>query len=236
MQASDWEFKNRASLFGALFGVSFALYAIDPVNVTAAFVNRFGTHAPVEADRLVQWLFLGATGWIVAAAALRTWASAYLQAAVVYSAVVQSTELVADGPYRHVRNPLYFANLLLVIGMSAFMSLVGCVVAIVGMWLLCYRLIRREEAAFDTTQSASYERYRLAVPRWWPSGVARTAAGGRVPNWRAAFKAESWCWGYALAALAFAATLKFWLYCLILALSLGSFFYFNRNADADAAR
>jgi protein-S-isoprenylcysteine O-methyltransferase Ste14 len=236
MQASAWEFKNRASVFGMLFGLSFGLYAIDPVNSTSACVNAIGAHWPLDEDRLVQWLLAGAALIVGAAALLRTYASAYLKAAVVYAAAIKSAELVADGPYRYVRNPLYLANVLLAIGMGALMSRLGCVVAIVAMWVFCYRLIRREEAAFDSTQAASYERYRAAVPRWWPSWSPRTPARGGVPNWSAAFKAECWCWGYALATLAFALTLKFWLFCTLLALSLGCFFYFNRSPEPDTAR
>src|SRR5262249_49124499 len=44
------------------------------------------------------------------AAALRTWATAYLRAEVVHDASQHSEALVADGPYRYVRNPLYLAN------------------------------------------------------------------------------------------------------------------------------
>jgi protein-S-isoprenylcysteine O-methyltransferase Ste14 len=236
MQASAWEFKNRASVFGMVFGLSFGLYAIDPVNSTSACVNWVGARWPIDEDLLARWLLVGAALIVGVAALLRTWASAYLKAAVVYAAVIKSAELVADGPYRYVRNPLYLANVLLAIGMGAFMSRLGCVVAVAAMWLFCYRLIRREEAGFDTTLAPSYERYRAAVPRWWPSGSPRTPAGGGVPNWSAAFKAEFWCWGYTLAALAFALTLKFWLFCTLIALSLACFFFFNRGAEQDSAR
>jgi protein-S-isoprenylcysteine O-methyltransferase Ste14 len=234
MQASAWEFKNRASVFGMLFGLSFGLYAIDPVNSTSACVNAIGARWPLDEDRLAQWLLVGASLLVGGAALLRTWASAYLKAAVVYAAAVKSADLVADGPYRHVRNPLYLANVWLAIGMGAFMSRLGCILAIVAMWVFCYRLIRLEEAGFDTMQEPSYERYRAAVPRWWPSWSARTPARGAAPNWSAALKAECWCWGYALGALAFALTLKFWLFCTLVALSLGCFFFFNRGTQPDA--
>jgi protein-S-isoprenylcysteine O-methyltransferase Ste14 len=59
---------------------------------------------------------------LVVAAFIGTWASSYLQASVVYAAEVKSESLVADGPYRRMRNPLHFANLLMVIAMGALMS------------------------------------------------------------------------------------------------------------------
>src|SRR5262250_2812371 len=51
-------------------------------------------------------LILGAA-LLGVAAMLRTWASAYLHAEVVYASEVKTEALVADGPYRRVRNPLY---------------------------------------------------------------------------------------------------------------------------------
>jgi protein-S-isoprenylcysteine O-methyltransferase Ste14 len=230
MVASDWEFKHRATVFGCIFGLSFPLYAVDPTNATQALVQWLARHWQVDTDALTQALLLAASVWLGAVAYVRTWASAYLEAGVVYASAVKSARLVADGPYRHLRNPLYFANVGLAIGMGAFMSRLGCLVAVVAMWVFCRRLILREEAAFDAMGSASYQRYRQAVPRWWPSLAPRTAAGGAPPNWSAAFKAEAWCWGYALAALAFAVTFKFWLFATILAAAIVCFFSFNRDA------
>ena len=68
--------------------------------------------------------------FVVLAALVRTWASAYLHSSVVYAAEVKTASLVADGPYRQVRNPLYFGNVLMVIGIGSMMSRV----------VLCWRL------------------------------------------------------------------------------------------------
>ena len=70
---------------------------------------------------------------LVLAALIRTWASAYLHAGVVYAPEVKTESLVADGPYRRVRNPFYFANVLIAIGMGAMMSRIGFFVAVVAM-------------------------------------------------------------------------------------------------------
>ncbi len=130
MQATDWEFKNRALIFGMVLGLSFPLYIVDPQNATAAISNWLGATLYRDPDRIVRWLFLCAAVWLAAAAVIRTWASAYLQATVVYAGDVKAESLVADGPYRRVRNPVYFANVLLAFGMGAKMSRVGCVFAV----------------------------------------------------------------------------------------------------------
>jgi len=77
---------------------------------------------------------------------------------------VKTEDLVADGPYRHTRNPLYLANILLAIGMGALMSRIGFVVAVLLMVVFSYRLILREETELRSNQGERYERYATAVP------------------------------------------------------------------------
>jgi hypothetical protein len=146
-----------------------------------------------------------------------------LQAAVVYAGDVKAESLVADGPYRRVRNPLYFANVLLAVGMGAMMSRVGCVVAVAAMLVFCYRLILREEAELKAVQGGRYERYVEAVPRLWPSLLPRIASAGQKPDWAAGFKAELWYWGFPAAVLAFAITRDLRVLYSVLALGVASF-------------
>jgi len=208
MRATNWEFANRALLFGLIFAFAFPLYSVEQQNSTAAFANWLGTRLGKDPDLLARLLFACAAFLMVAAALIRTWASSYLQANVVYAAEVKTESLVADGPYRWVRNPLYFGNILIAVGMGSMMSRTGTVVAIVAMLVFCYRLILREESDFKDSHGEQYERYRAAVPRLWPSPWPRIAASGRPAKWSEGFKAESWCWGFAAALAAFAITLN----------------------------
>jgi protein-S-isoprenylcysteine O-methyltransferase Ste14 len=125
MKATNWEFKNRALMFGLVFTVAFPLYLLDRQNATAALANLLAAKLGINADLLARVLFAIAAVLLIAAALIRTWASAYLRSDVVYAADIQTRSLVADGPYRHVRNPLYFANLLMAIGMGAMASRIG---------------------------------------------------------------------------------------------------------------
>lgn len=111
IQASDWEFKNRALVFGLIFAIASPLYSVDRQNVAAALANWLGASFEAEPDSIAHFLFALATLLVVVAAFIRTWASSYLHASVVYAAAVKTESLVADGPYRLVRNPLYFADL-----------------------------------------------------------------------------------------------------------------------------
>ncbi len=220
VKATNWEFTNRALLFGLIFAFSFPLYFLDHQNSTAALASWLGSRLLRDPDLVARLLFALAAVLLIAAALLRTWASSYLRAGVVYAAEVKTESLVADGPYRQVRNPLYLANVLMVMAMGAMMSRLGFFVAVVAMLVFCYRLILREEAELQADQGAKYEGYRKAVPRLWPALWPRIASAGRQAKWADGFKAESWYWGFAAALLAFAITLKLMLFFGILAASL----------------
>jgi protein-S-isoprenylcysteine O-methyltransferase Ste14 len=220
MKATNWEFTNRALIFGLIFAISFPLYFLDPQNVVAALSSWLGPRIRINEDSVAQLLFASAACILIGAALLRTWASAYLEADVVYAPDLKTQSLVADGPYRHVRNPLYLANVLMAVAMGFMMSRVGFAVAVVSMVIFCYRLIVREEGELLGSQGERYERYLRAVPRLLPSLQARIASAGRKANWGAGFKAESWYWGFAAALAVFSVTLKLQVFFVILAASV----------------
>jgi protein-S-isoprenylcysteine O-methyltransferase Ste14 len=208
MRATDWEFKNRAMVFGLIFALGFSMYSLDHVTSTAVLGNWFAARLGMQEELVDHILFGFAALLLFGAALLRTWASSYLQASVVYASEVKTVSLVADGPYRRVRNPLYCANVLMAIGLGAMMSRIGFFVVIAAMLAFCYRLILREESELRASQGEPYQRYRSAVPRLWPSLWPRTDSAGRPAKWMEGFKAESWCWGFAASVLAFAITLN----------------------------
>jgi protein-S-isoprenylcysteine O-methyltransferase Ste14 len=225
MRATNWEFKNRALVFGMIFGCSFVLYSVDQQNSAAALANWLSPRLGIDANLLGRLLFACATFLLLAAALIRTWASSYLQAQVVYAAAVKTESLVADGPYRHMRNPLYFANIFLALGLGAMMSRPGFFVAVAAMLVFCYRLIFREEADLEASQGESYKRYRNAVPRLIPALSPRVPSAGRPAAWANGFKAEFWCWGIAVSVGAFAVTLNSPVFFVILGISLGVFWF-----------
>jgi protein-S-isoprenylcysteine O-methyltransferase Ste14 len=220
MKATDWEFRYRALVFGMIFGLTFPLYALDHRNAAVALVRWINAALQIDTHLLPRLVFTAAAVLLAAAALLRTWASAYLHAGVVYAAGLKTDSLVADGPYRQVRNPLYLANVIMAVGMGAMMSRTGCLVAVVAMLVLCYRLILREESELRLSLGKSYEDYRRSVPRLWPSLWPRIASAGRRPKWADGFRAESWYWAFPVAVLVFAVTLSIAVFYAILAAGL----------------
>jgi hypothetical protein len=135
---------------------------------------------------------------------MRTWGSAYLRAEVVHDSALRTEKLVADGPFRYVRNPLYFGNLLLAAGVGLQACRTGWFVLVIGQMLFLRRLIAREETVLREAQGEAYRAYLAAVPRLWPSLRPRVPAGGTQPRWLQGFLGEGWMWILALDGLLFA--------------------------------
>ena len=219
MKASSWEFENRALIFGLVFAVAFPLYSLDPLNSTSWLAPKLG----MDEGLLTRLLFALASLVMIVAASMRTWASSYLHANIVYSSELKSASLVADGPYRRVRNPLYLANILMAFGIGAMMSRVGFVVAVLLMTVFCYRLVFREEAELEASQGERYREFQKIVPRMWPSLRARVPSSGAQAQWKEGFKAEGWYWGFALALVVFTITLRLLWFFVILGASIALF-------------
>lgn len=83
--------------------------------------------------------------------------------------VAPTTNLVVGGLYRHVRNPMYLAVLLVVIGQALVFghgSLATYAVGLAVAFVLFVRLY--EEPTLASRFGRQYDEYRRAVPGWWP--------------------------------------------------------------------
>ncbi len=217
MHATDFEFRHRFWIIAGIFWLAFSCYRIDPVNSGIALAQWLlggGSCA-------VQGVFLLGTLPVIGAALLRTWGNAYLTSTVVRDRALHTEALVADGPYRHVRNPLYLGNLLLCAGLGLSASRLGYVVLLLGMLLFCcYRLILREEAGLLAAQGQGYQGYCAAVPRLWPALRPRLPSGGRQARWGQAFLGEAWMWGFVLGSALFSLTLNMRVFSIVMGASV----------------
>ena len=219
-RASNFEFKYRFWIFGALFWVSFAVYSIDHQNSGAAMVDWIARSAGHTAsDAAYHVIFAIAALFCIAAAALRTWGTAYLNPEVMVDNRLHTSRLVADGPYRQVRNPLYLGNILLAIGFGFMASRLGFCILVLGMIVYARRLILREEAGIAGSQGDSYRAYCAAVPRLWPSFRPRLPASGARPDWSGGLLGEAFMWVLATSVVAFAVSLNQKIFYVVLASS-----------------
>ena len=134
----------------------------------------------------------------LAGAALRTWGAAYIGSAVVKDGGMHAG-VVADGPYRYMRNPLYVGTMLHTLAVTLLMPWSGAVFAVVAIAVEQMRLIGGEEAFLETTLGERYLEYKRLVPRIVPALRARVAASGVRPAWGMAVLGEVYFWGVAIA-------------------------------------
>jgi protein-S-isoprenylcysteine O-methyltransferase Ste14 len=205
LAAGDLEFRMRPWIIAGIFFAAFELYQWDHVSAAEALarlLTRTGGNVGTM-QTLIFWIGAAAA---VAAAALRTWAAAYMSSSVVHDSRVHDSRLVADGPYRYLRNPLYLGVILMAFGIALAASRSGFVALVVGVTFFQYRLTLREEGALKATQGESYRRYFAAVPRLIPSLRPCVPAGGMRPRWGQAFAGELFMWAFALMFVLFVAT------------------------------
>jgi protein-S-isoprenylcysteine O-methyltransferase Ste14 len=223
LRATDAEFRRRWWIFGAIFGVSFLPAAIDHVPAGARLAAAVASAAHCTPTLGLHVVFGAAALALLAAAALRTWGSAYLGREVVHDQAIHAQVLHADGPYRHVRNPLYLGNIVLAATMGLIAPVSGFVLILAAVPVFCYRLIGREQAALEAQQGEPFRAYMRAVPRLWPSLRARLPPSGGRPDWRSGLAAEAFFWSYALGLALFALTLNvIWVFAGVVASPLCS--------------
>ncbi len=227
MRATKFEFEQRFWVIGLIFSVGFGLSWIDHVYFVTALLHFLAPGIPPDSTQgifLQRLMFAAGAALLFLAAMLRTWATAYLRTEVVHDTRQHSEALVADGPFRYVRNPLYLANLPMAAGIGVMASRAGWFFLVGGIWFFVYRLILREEDGLLQTQGESYRAYLKAVPRFWPALTPRLPSGGVSPRWGQAIAAEMIFWLFGVAVLCFAFTLNIKLTGIVFASSF--VFYF----------
>jgi protein-S-isoprenylcysteine O-methyltransferase Ste14 len=203
--AGDLEYRLRPWIIAAIFFAAFELYQWDHVSAAEALA-RWLTRPGGDVHGMQTWILWVGAAIALAAAAIRTWAAAYMSSSVVHDPRVHDSRLVADGPYRHLRNPLYLGVILIACGIALAASRSGFVLLVAAITFFQYRLTLREEQALKATQGEGYRRYLAAVPRMIPSLRPRVPSGGMRPRWGQAFIGELFMWAFALMFVLFVAT------------------------------
>lgn len=196
MRASAIEFRLRMWIQVAIVVLGFWAPWIAALDLG----RRFSTLAwlALQISRLGIASFSVATpivivaGSLIAAlgAVLRIWGTAYLGYGVVHDTSMQSRALMADGPYRYVRNPLYLGLWCMMIALSLTMPPSGALFAVVLSGFFYLRLVLGEEAFLSGSLGAAYQDYLRAVPRLIPRLRASLPPAGGKPQWLIALLTE----------------------------------------------
>jgi hypothetical protein len=120
----------------------------------------------------------------------RVWGTAYLGPGTVNSVNMVAGKVMADGPYRYLRNPLYIGLWCMVIAAAFLMPVSGALFAVVLIAVFLIRLTLGEEAFLTVKLGEPYLAYLRAVPRFVPRLRGAPAAAGAKPHWLRASLAE----------------------------------------------
>jgi protein-S-isoprenylcysteine O-methyltransferase Ste14 len=125
-------------------------------------------------------------------AVLRVWGTACLGSGVMRGAAIQGHELVAAGPYRYLRNPLYLGSWLLALAASILMPPSGAAFFLLAFSVFVLFLISAEERFLAAQLGDIYQQYCRRVPRLWPRIGTVEAASSARPHWLQALLAETY--------------------------------------------
>jgi protein-S-isoprenylcysteine O-methyltransferase Ste14 len=79
--------------------------------------------------------------------------------------------IVAQGPYRYTRNPMYLGHLIFMLGLAlTFWSWLGLIL-LAGRAAWFQHRVLRDEARLEATFGAEYAAYRARVKRWVPGVI-----------------------------------------------------------------
>lgn len=114
-----------------------------------------------------------AAGFIVAALGelIRFWGVSIAGSETRTTGVVGATNLITDGPFGHVRNPLYVGNILMYVGCGIMSNALPpwlTLGALVWFSIQYHLIVSREEEHLRTAFGDEYERYCRNVPRFIP--------------------------------------------------------------------
>lgn len=198
MRSSPWWYRRRSLVLLVVYFVAFyagyALTALYARPVPSIVLIAHALHVEVRA------LFWVATAVSFAGFFLRLWGSAYLTAGIVWNPDALQGALLVDGPFRYMRNPLYVGNILLAIAIGSLAPPIGWAIAVAGNAWFTSMLAAHEADGMRRTYGEVYQRYREAVPAFFPrlrpASVTGSVRGN--PSWIAGLKAEALMLAFAL--------------------------------------
>jgi protein-S-isoprenylcysteine O-methyltransferase Ste14 len=196
MKASAIEFRLRMWI----------LVAIASIGVWAPWVRPWDFSQRIST---LEWLALqiSRTGWVSFSVAtpivivlgalfaavgmiLRVWGAAYLGYDIVHHANMQAGAVMAAGPYRYVRNPLYIGGWFMFAAISLLVTPSGALFIMAFAIFFQFRLILGEEAFLAGQLGEPYREYLRAVPRLIPGWHSNLPQAAAKPRWLTAVLTE----------------------------------------------
>ena len=148
-----------------------ALFLILAPGVVAGFVPWW--ISGWEVQPLLGFRFIRVVGVLVIAvsilALLESFARFALQGLGTPAPILPTRNLVVNGLYRYVRNPMYLAVVLVILGQAMIFGNVSLLAYGALVWLICHLFVLAyEEPTLRRTFGPEYDAFCANVPRWIP--------------------------------------------------------------------
>ncbi len=164
------------------FGRRLSTLEWSALEISRSGLASFNVSTPIV---IVFGAVLAAIGMV-----LRVWGAAYLGYDVVHHAEMQSGGVMAAGPYRHMRNPLYLGGWFMMAAISLLFTPTGALFIVVLVGLFYLRLVLGEEAFLSAKLGEPYREYLRAVPRIFPQLRTTLPRAMAKPKWLTALLTE----------------------------------------------
>lgn len=179
MSATDFEYHHQTLVHQLIVALAFLTYVLNRDDVVWHFIKDSNAPRVLEHS-----LFAVATLLIAVGAGICTWSRAYS---------------VPDGATGQLLRRQYLGDLFYAIGLGSLAPLWGFVILVVGETLRVFRLMQRENARAQNSQTR-------------PSPTSQPLAAPVVeelhPKWGRALRQEAVKWGLVLTMIVFVITLK----------------------------
>jgi len=121
---------------------------------------------------------------------LRVWGAAYLGYDVVHDQNMQGGGVMAAGPFRYMRNPLYLGGWCTMAAVALLLTPSGALFMVVLIGISLFRLVLGEEAFLSEKLGEPYREYLRAVPRILPRFKPGLPSAAAKPRWTIAVLTE----------------------------------------------
>ncbi len=196
MKASAIEFRLRMWIQIVILFLGFWAPWIGALDLSRRYATLAWLALELSRSGLVSFtvatpivIVCGAVAALIGAV-LRVWGVAYLGYGVVHHGDMQGRGVMAAGPYRYVRNPLYLGGWFMLLAVSLLMPPSGALFAIVLITIQFLRLILGEEAFLAAKLGELYREYLRAVPRIVPRLRSSLPTAPATPHWLVALGTE----------------------------------------------
>lgn len=204
LRATAVEYKHRYLVHGLIYTLGLAAPWHLPVwgflrNESTWFLAADAASKPTFQNFAPAWngIAAGALVFAAAGAALRLWGAAYLGATIVHQGGMQGDRIVANGPYRYLRNPLYLGTILHTVALAVLMRPEAAILTLVLITIVQLRLIAREEPFLLRENGDAYAVYCDEVPRLLPRLRPAGAPTLARPDWQQGVLSELYMVGVA---------------------------------------